>query len=72
MLDQLLPASDAEPETIETENGVSAAVVHRDVLVARIGADGKPVTACVDTAEAARKFSHAPVEKLQTKKAKEE
>jgi NAD(P)H-dependent flavin oxidoreductase YrpB (nitropropane dioxygenase family) len=71
-LEQLLPDMDANPETIETENGVSATVTHLDVVVARIGADGKPVMACVDSKEAARRFSRAPVDKLQTKKAKEQ
>lgn len=71
-LEQLLPDTAGEPETIETENGVSATVTHLDVVVARIGADGKPVMACVDSKEAARRFSHAPVDKLQTKKAKEQ
>jgi hypothetical protein len=71
-IEQLLPDTSADPETIETENGVSATATHLDVVVARIGADGKPVMACVDSKEAARRFSHAPIDKLQTKKAKEQ
>ena len=35
-----------------------------ELLVARIGPDGKPVLACVDSAEALRKFLESPVEKL--------
>jgi len=33
-----------------------------EVLIARIGPDGKPVLACVDSAEAAKKFLEAPIE----------
>ena len=35
-----------------------------EVLIARVGADGKLVFACVDSAEAAKRFFEAPVEKL--------
>ena len=35
-----------------------------ELLVARIGPDGKPVLACVDSAEALKKFLESPVEKL--------
>ena len=34
-----------------------------EVLVARIAPDGKAVMACVDSAEAAKKFFEAPIEK---------
>jgi hypothetical protein len=33
------------------------------VLIARVGPDGKLVLACVDSAEAAKKFLEAPIEK---------
>lgn len=37
-----------------------------ELLIARIGKDGKPVLACVDSAEAAQRFLEAPVERLAT------
>src|SRR5688572_17331988 len=37
-----------------------------EVLIARIGTDGKPVLACVDSAAAAKRFLEAPVDKLAT------
>jgi len=35
-----------------------------DVLIARIAPDGTSVVACVDSAEAAKKFLEAPIEKV--------
>ena len=64
-------AVSAEAKSIETEDGVSAAG-HLEVVVARIGADGKLVHACVDNPEAARRFFKAPIEKLSPKQAKEQ
>ena len=58
-------------EPVETENGVSMNGT-LELLVARIGEDGKPVTVCVDNAEAAQKFLDAPIERIQTKQAKEQ
>lgn len=43
-----------------------------ELLVVRLDADGKPVTACVDSEAAARRFLEAPVAKIQTKKAQEQ
>ena len=51
-------------EVVETSNGLSAPMGQLEVVVARIGADGRPVLACVDSEEAARRFLEAPVEKL--------
>jgi hypothetical protein len=51
-------------ETIETDDGFMAIGGSMQVLVARIGADGKPVLGCVDTEDAARRFFDAPVERL--------
>jgi hypothetical protein len=65
-------AVSAEAESIETEDGVSAAVGPIEVVVARIGPDGKPVMACVDDLKAARRFFHAPVEQSAPKQAKEQ
>ena len=47
-------------ETSETQPQPQAL----ELLVARIGPDGKPVVACVDSAEAAKKFLEAPMEKV--------
>jgi len=41
-----------------------------DVLVARIGSDGKVIIACVDSEAAAKRFLEAPIEKV-AKKAQE-
>ena len=38
-----------------------------EVLIARIGPDGKPVLACVDSAAAAKRFLEAPIEAVATK-----
>jgi hypothetical protein len=45
---------------------------HLEVVVARIGTDGKPVNACVDSPEAAERFFKAQIEKLAPKQAKEQ
>jgi hypothetical protein len=63
-------AADAQEPT-ETEDGVSAPG-HLEVLVARLGVDGKPIMACVDNEAAAHRFAKAAIEKLPSKKAKEE
>ena len=68
-LEQMFTAS-AESESIETDDGVSAAVGPIEVVVSRIGADGKPIMACVDTLKAARHFFDTPIEQLP--KAKEQ
>ena len=65
-------AVSAEAKSIETEDGVSATVGPIEVVVARIGPDGKPVMACVDDLQAARRFFKAPDEKLAPKQAKEQ
>ena len=65
-------AVSAEAEAIETEDGVSATVGPIEVVVARIGPDGKPVMACVDDIKAARRFFKAPVEQSAPKQAKEQ
>jgi hypothetical protein len=65
-------AVSADTKSIETEDGVSAAVGPIEVVVARIGPDGKPVMACVDNPEAARRFFKASDEKTAPKQAKEQ
>jgi hypothetical protein len=42
------------------------------IIVARIGPDGKLIKACVDSEAAARRFLDAPVETLRTKKAQKQ
>lgn len=61
----------ANAASIETADGVSAMVGPIEVVVARFGPDGKPVMACVDNPEAARRFFKAPAGTLTPKQAKE-
>jgi hypothetical protein len=62
-----VPASDA---TVPAEEGSAPGSI--ELVVARIGADGKVVMACVDNEKAARHFLEAPREKLVSKQAKEQ
>lgn len=63
---------DRAPGVISDDaNGITVGAFAVDVLVARIGADGKRITACVDNEEAARRFLTAPVGKLSTGEAKQ-
>jgi hypothetical protein len=57
---------DRAPGVIETDDGggVTVSAFAVEVLVARVGTDGKLIKACVDNEEAARKFLTAPVEKV--------
>ncbi|HEX8620103.1 MAG TPA: hypothetical protein VF911_21165 [Thermoanaerobaculia bacterium] len=57
---------------VETSDGVSAPMQVSEVLVARIGTDGKPVMACVDNEEAARRFLDAPIERAERRRAQEQ
>jgi hypothetical protein len=59
-------------ESIETEDGVMALVGPIEFVITRIGPDGKPVMACVDNAEAARRFFETTVEKLPVKRAQDQ
>ena len=56
----------------ETSDGVSAPMQVSEVLVARIGTDGKPVMACVDNEAAARRFLDAPIERAERRRAQEQ
>jgi hypothetical protein len=58
-------------QSIETEDGVSAEVGPLEVVISRIGKDGKPIMACVDSPEAAKRFFDAPLDKLHVKQGKE-
>jgi len=42
-----------------------------EIVVVRIGADGKPMYACVDNAAAAKRFLEAPLEKITVREARE-
>lgn len=55
----------------ETGNGVMTGPAQADVIVARIGTDGKLVKACVDSEAAARRFLETPIEKVEARKVKE-
>jgi len=55
----------------ETANGITAGPSQVDVIVARIGTDGKLVKACVDSEAAARRFLEAPIVQVEGRKAKE-
>jgi hypothetical protein len=69
VLAEMFPASDEA--SIETEYGVSAPGV-LEVVMSRIGPDGKPVMACVDNEQAARHFLQVPAERVATKKAQDQ
>lgn len=51
-------------ETADPDAGVTVSAFAVEVVVARIGADGKLIKACVDTEEAAQKFLRSPLEKI--------
>jgi hypothetical protein len=57
-------------EQVEQADGTVAAkpVSGMEVLVARIGRDGKPVLACVESAEAAKRFLEAPIDQVARKR----
>ncbi|MFL6247482.1 MAG: hypothetical protein ACJ74H_15740 [Thermoanaerobaculia bacterium] len=65
-------AKPATEEVIDTTDGVAVGVGAFEVVVARINTDGSTATACVDSEEAARAFLNSPIEKVATKKAKEQ
>ena len=47
---------------------VAEPVSGMEVVVARVGPDGKLVLACVDSAEAAKRFLDAPIEQVARKR----
>ena len=69
-LDKILAAPMSA--SVETEDGVEALVGPIEFVIARIGPDGKPIKACVDSAEAARRFFQTRVEKLPAKSAQDQ
>ncbi len=54
--------------SIETEDGVSMVAQSAEVVIVRIGTDGKPVMACVDNPESAERFFTAPAGQLRSAK----
>ena len=56
-------ARHVEPVTAVFDNAPIKDVA-MSVVVARVGTDGKPILACVDTKEAARRFLEAPADQL--------
>jgi hypothetical protein len=57
-------ATPAHPEVVETEDGVMAPQGPMEVVLARIGSDGKVIMTCVDDEKAAQRFLEAPIEKI--------
>jgi hypothetical protein len=58
----------AKPQQDLVEDGMTAPMGPLEVIVARIGKDGKPVMSCVDTPEAAERFFKAAEERRQPRK----
>ncbi|HEX2834020.1 MAG TPA: hypothetical protein VHW00_13495 [Thermoanaerobaculia bacterium] len=54
-------------ESIETDSGVTIELPAMEVVVARIGKDGKVILGCVDSATAAKRFFEADVANVPTK-----
>ena len=65
-------ATPATEEAIDTTDGVAVGMGAMEVVIARIGTDGRLVTACVDSEKAARAFLESPIDKVATKQAKEQ
>lgn len=65
-------ATPAEEEVIDAIDGVAVGMGAVEVVVARIDTDGSVAMSCVDSEKAARAFIDAPIEKVATKKAKEQ
>ena len=64
-LAELFARFNGDGVAIETEDGVSMTPEASEVVVARIGADGKPVMACVDSPAAAERFLRSPAGDLR-------
>ncbi len=66
-------AAEDEPPVVVRDRGmVIAPHVSREIVVARVGADGKIVLGCVDSDEAAKRFLTAPRERVATHGAQEQ
>lgn len=62
------PAADRESELIETPTGTYASRGPVEVVMARIGPDGKPVVSCINSEAGARAFLDAAAENLPSRK----
>lgn len=62
------PLIERESQLVESETGTYAPMGPVEVVVARIGADGKPVLSCVNNATAAEAFLNAAPEELPARK----
>lgn len=71
-LQTLVAANVAVDEVIEVTDGVAIGAGAFEVVLARIDTDGKVVMSCVDSEKAAQAFLQAPIEKIATKKAKDQ
>lgn len=71
-LAQLFARFNDDALSIETEDGVSAPMVATEMLVARLGTDGKPVMVCVDNEESARRFLDAPIARVERSRMQEQ
>jgi hypothetical protein len=67
----LAEAFSQKPEQAVPQDDLTAPMGPMEVIVARIGTDGKPVMTCVDTPEAAERFFALAVEQLPKPKHKE-
>lgn len=56
----------------EGRDGITIGPMEVQVLLARVGPDGKLIRSCVDNEAAARAFLDAPIERLDTPKAKQQ
>ncbi len=54
------------------KNGVTEGPGATEVILARVGPDGKLIKVCVNSEEAVRRFFDAPIETLETKQAREQ
>ncbi|HYI11343.1 MAG TPA: hypothetical protein VEK57_19970 [Thermoanaerobaculia bacterium] len=68
---KLAEAFARKPEPAVPQNEFIAPMGPMEVIVARIGADGKPVMSCVDSPEAAERFFGLAIEQLPKPKHKE-
>jgi hypothetical protein len=50
----------------ESADETTASMSSMEVVIARVGNDGKPVMACVDNNEAAQRFFRAPIAQTKT------
>ena len=60
-----------KPEQVVPADDFTAPMGPMEVIVARIGTDGKPVMSCVDTPEAAERFFALAIEQLPKPKRQE-